>query len=233
MESIELMVYIGKLLYEFHDNQEIYNKCVELITKYEENSEENFDCGMIAVNVLYGIFMRGYENVEVCEAMCYLMEHGLPILGIGDEVVFDDFKYAMCQYTVKKYKCSRCARYLCNAYAKGTRGRISVNPRMERLWLQKTAALGDSKAQTNLGGDLWRENRPYEAEPWLLAAAEQGNPYGMFNLGKLYSTNHYCEYTKSAEWIEKAANAGLEEAKQYLNKYFVYSQMHQKYLRKM
>mgnify|MGYP002397836563 CR=1 FL=1 len=52
------------------------------------------------------------------------------------------------------------------------------------------AEQGNTRAQSLLGAMLGDQDKPKEAYPWLLEAANNGDPDAMANLGRMYAAGH-------------------------------------------
>lgn len=95
-----------------------------------------------------------------------------------------------------------------------------INLQAAEEWLIKAAEGGDAESQ-NILGVLYRNDiQDYEkAFKYQMMAAEQGNLWGMYNVGLCYRNGEGvdADSIKAEEWLRKASEGGLEEANQILN----------------
>lgn len=111
---------------------------------------------------------------------------------------------------------------LANLYTQGQG--VEADPARAVQWLEKAAALGDSRAQFELG--LAHENGigvardPRAAAGWFRRAAEQGDKEAQFNLAVMLATDYGAgpgestpeQRTEAVAWLKKAAAAGHPDA---------------------
>ena len=115
---------------------------------------------------------------------------------------------------------------LANLYAQGQG--VEADPVEAVQWLEKAAALGDSRAQFELGmaheNGIGVERNPRAAADWFRKAAEQGDKEAQFNLAVMLATAHGAGLTESSPeqrteavaWLKKAAAGGHPDAPAFL-----------------
>jgi tetratricopeptide (TPR) repeat protein len=88
------------------------------------------------------------------------------------------------------------------------------DPEKAREWFRKAAEAGHVRAMNSAGRIAYRAGEFDEAFRWAKAAAEQGNPTGMHNLGVLYAEGKgvAASEAESLAWYRKAADAGYRDA---------------------
>ena len=105
-----------------------------------------------------------------------------------------------------------------NCYLEGIGTDVNIQSAEE--WLKKAADGGFADAQNALGNLYSDIIQDYQkALEYYQMAANQGQPYGMFNLGLYYLNGIGVEanFPMADEWIRKAADAGLSEAIELIN----------------
>ena len=87
-------------------------------------------------------------------------------------------------------------------------------------YLTRAATLGDPEAQFEIANTFQSIGDRKSAVTWFMKAAEQEFTRAQINLGYCYETGDGVakDLDKAAEWYNKAANLGNEEAKYLLNK---------------
>ncbi|MCD7760303.1 MAG: sel1 repeat family protein [Clostridiales bacterium] len=104
-------------------------------------------------------------------------------------------------------------------------GHVRPGREIAMHWYKKAAQEGDHDAEYALGmcyaqDGKYRSGDSYkQAIYWLKRAAESGNVTAQYNVGILYYNGDAIkgpDYFKARDWMEKAANNGMEEAKVFL-----------------
>lgn len=115
---------------------------------------------------------------------------------------------------------------LANLYAQGQG--VEADPAEAIQWLEKAAALGDSRAQFELGmaheNGIGVERDPRAAADWFREAAEQGDKEAQFNLAVMLATAYGAglnesspeQRTEATAWLKKAAAGGHPDAPAFL-----------------
>lgn len=230
MTDKELRLIMGELMYDAQNGEELYRRALKYRNAYTEAAEEDNtdEVATIYLSAAYAAFMEGYANEQLCRDIAFFLRKGyrLPVRSETDNTYI---LTAVLQYGVEHFESAWCAQIMLSMYRDGT---IEGDKDIEWQWLIRAAELGSHGAQTDLGYELCKMDRQYDAEEWFLAAAEQGNVQAMYNLGVLYQGSCFCDYPKAGYWFDQAARNGSESAERQLRNY-VYNQKYQKWLKKM
>ena len=118
---------------------------------------------------------------------------------------------------------------LANAYMNGIEtdtSSVEKNPAVGLKWLAKAAQLGVSTAQIEMGEacvngipDVLQPNYA-EAMKWYRMAADQNDPTGLYEVGKLYEEGKGvpASSTEAKAWYQKALQKGSPEARSALRR---------------
>ena len=100
---------------------------------------------------------------------------------------------------------------------------VEVDHSAALKWFEKAADLGDADAQ-NIVGNCYVNGEYVKADhkkafKYYQMSALQGQPYGMLNLAYCYANGYgiAANIEESRKWMEKAADAGVQEAIDFLN----------------
>jgi TPR repeat protein len=111
---------------------------------------------------------------------------------------------------------------LANLYAQGQG--VEPDPAEAIRWLEKAAALGDSRAEFELGMAYERgigvDRDPRAAAEWFRRAADQGDKEAQFNLAVMLATAYGAglgesgpeQRAEAIAWLKKAAASGHPDA---------------------
>lgn len=94
--------------------------------------------------------------------------------------------------------------------------------KLAKYWLNKSSANGSKLANTNLALLCIKEENYDEALAYAKESALEGNSWGQYLLGLLYSFEDSDSYDlkKSEFWLELAAESGLVQAQNELGKFY-------------
>lgn len=161
---------------------------------------------------------QGHAEAQYRLGECYYEGFGVEKDAAQSEYWFR--KAANLGHTRAQYRFGSCCE------AKGS----CPSREMAMHWYKKPAQEGDHDAEYALGM-CYAQNGKYlsgdtykQAVYWLKRAAESGNVYAQYNLAILYYNGEALkspDYFKARDWMEKAANNGMEKAKVFIkNKSF-------------
>lgn len=102
---------------------------------------------------------------------------------------------------------------------------------------KKALSDNDAELMLSLGNLYVNDNRvgydPDKALEWWYKAAELGDEVAQYNIGLLHQINPVYENDKIAGyWYEQSAKNGYAPAKQRLEKYYEYSKLFKRWMRK-
>lgn len=231
MVSKEMKLFMGEKLYVLKNGEAIYNYAQSYADDYIET--EDREKGQIYLDLLYIAFMEGYISESVCYDIGLMVNDGFLISGHNESESIN-LAAAILQFAVERCESGMCAALISSMYENGTTGYIQKDGNLAWEWLFRAAQLGDSEAQLVVGTHFYKNMRkPYDAEMWWLASAENGNEKAMYNLGVLYESSAFCDYPRAGEWFQLAAENGIVEAEEILRRSYEYSQRHQKWLKRI
>jgi TPR repeat protein len=183
----------------------------------------NLGCSYIKGEGLEKDFQKGYEIFEECAAYGY--NSAIRSLGLryyrgkdGYEVNYvlakKYFDEAAEQYDTKSMI------YLGEMYASGLGVSVDVQNAVD--WYKKAAELDNFDAQAILAvmliDEAYGEKQPEQAYSYMKESAENGIVTSMYNMAVCIVNGEFWWETKETAkyWLEKAASAGDEDAKNLL-----------------
>ncbi len=103
-------------------------------------------------------------------------------------------------------------------------GLISDDFETSRIWYEKAAAQGYTKAMMRLAIEYYTRSEPENEVYWYRQAAEHGDPEGMYFLASEYRTGSTIEKDKDAalKLLQKSAELGFEKAYGRLSEIYGY-----------